>query len=734
LRVVWQPVLRRLAATAAPRVVTLLLMGVTLFASSNVRAGSLAVSLQCRPAGGCAPRGAVLLRYPKTGGVARRIDVARWPLPIEEVTAGEWDVALESTGFWALPQHVVVPASGVPVPIVLPVWRTGTLQVQLALDAPVPTPPPVVRVTVTSRPDPRQAPEIPRETSFDCAAAGKDAWTCTLPASMLDVAIRVTGYAPHHIWDLKVEPGRTTNRGPIRIQKGASLLAWLDNDFARRVTVPVRAVVRYETAAPSQTLTSMRLRAPVTEGVFNKKGVVLLSPLPAGRYILEAQAKGYAPLEIPAQLFEGRETTPRRSIELSPAVKVRLLLQPALGPGGTPWRIELWRVSPAGPSQDAGSGVASIDGVFDAQDQAEGPLRVLIKDASNNILANETIVVTPALSDYPIKVDVEAVTGKVTIGDSPLASARLLFGGSGGKEKIRAVADADGRFAVTLPRPGKWIVDVTAAAEGVATSVTTEVDHGETVVRVAATEVSGSVRDAKGKLVPGATVTLLSGGRPMTRTTDESGAFRFRGTPSGPISLYATAPASHDYTPQLRLTLPEDGRLSNIELSLQAVRALTGTIRSRGDVVVGALVHGYAVLGGSAKREEATSDLQGQFSINVPDGAAEVLLVIGSPGRTLQTFSVPAAISSAELQLAPAGGTLHLKWSPGVTPLSATFNDQFEPATELFAWARSQGATAGAGTADIPNVAPGKYRFCSAAHCAEGTLAVGGQLDLDATQ
>jgi hypothetical protein len=34
---------------------------------------------------------------------------------------------------------------------------------------------------------------------------------------------------------------------------------------------------------------------------------------------------------------------------------------------------------------------------------------------------------------------------------------------------------------------------------------------------------------------------------------------------------------------------------------------------------------------------------------------------------------------------------------------------------------------------EIPKVAPGKYRFCAASYCAEGFLAIGGQLTLDAT-
>jgi hypothetical protein len=51
----------------------------------------------------------------------------------------------------------------------------------------------------------------------------------------------------------------------------------------------------------------------------------------------------------------------------------------------------------------------------------------------------------------------------------------------------------------------------------------------------------------------------------------------------------------------------------------------------------------------------------------------------------------------------------------------------------VFEWARAQRATIVDGSGEIPNVAPGKYRFCSAKHCVEGLLAVGGELELDAS-
>jgi hypothetical protein len=241
------------------------------------------------------------------------------------------------------------------------------------------------------------------------------------------------------------------------------------------------------------------------------------------------------------------------------------------------------------------------------------------------------------------------------------------------------------------------------------------------------------VRDADGKRLPAARVMLVSNGRPMSRTSGSDGTFRFRGVQAGSAHLRASDPRTHDYSKEAEVTVPDSGRIEKVELTLESVRPLKGVVRSNGDVVVGALVHGYAFLGGSAQQKQATTDLQGGFSLDVPSSAPEIIIIVAAPGRTLESFSVPTNQDPVTLDLASRGGTLRLRWTPGALPLQFTFNDHLLVSTDVFLWARGQGAKIDDGAGEIPNVAPGKYRFCSPKHCAEGLLAIGGQLDLDAT-
>jgi len=509
------------------------LFGAACFLLAAVSNGSsIAVTVKCHSAPDCDTHGVIFLQSTTNKTIVKRLSLAPAGLTITQQPGSEWDLGLEAKGFWALPQRMAFPAGETHTQYTLHVWRTGTLQGVVKLPDPQPDAPIAVRVVVSSRPEPRTQPEVPRGTSFDCTTEKTGQWKCAIPATLLDVAIRVDQYAPHHRWDVKVPVAGVVDLGIIKLQRGASVVAWLSSDFARQVPVPVRALLRRDSAAGLSAM-AIRLAQPVAEGIFTKKGVVQLAPIAPGTYILEIQAKGYAGEHFPVQLYEGKETTPRRSFDLLPAQRVRLHIQPPVGPGGIWWRVELWRTVGFGSgSQSAGGGIASPEGIFEATDQVEGSVRVLLKDSKQNTLANKEIRIAGGTDDYTVNLDVASIFGNVTIGDSPLPSAYLLFGGSGGAEKIRTTTNGDGHFAANLPRRGKWIVDVEAPQNGVAatTEVTIEKDKDEVDIALPATEVTGWVRDASGKRLPGARVSLWTAGGMMMRLSESDGSFRFRGT------------------------------------------------------------------------------------------------------------------------------------------------------------------------------------------------------------
>ncbi|HYC89398.1 MAG TPA: carboxypeptidase-like regulatory domain-containing protein [Thermoanaerobaculia bacterium] len=705
---------------------TSLLLALSL--SFPVLAGPVTIALACRDEAPCAVRGNATFRSVADPSVTRSLPIAGNRVTFAADAGTEWEVSVAAAGFWAPSVRWTAER-----PQTVRLWRTGrvhaVIQAKEKLTA--------VRLAVTSPPDPRRAPEIPQGTSFDCSSASASEWSCDVPATTLDVAIRAEGYAPHYLWDAKVPAGGTLRLGEVTLQKGGSLLAWLDPETLGRLDQPVKAILRRE-SLPAPSATAMRVSEPLAEATFSKKGVAHLSPLPAGRYVLEARAEGHVPAQLNVEVYEGKESAVRRPIELHPAVTVRLRIEPALAPDGVPWQLELWRRVPYGSgSEKAGGGAASQEGLFEAKNQAEGPLRVVLYDGKRNVLDSRELTIAAGGGDSTLTLHPIALEGTVKIGGNALPRASLLFGGSGGAQKIRVKADEEGRFTVTLPRAGEWPVDVTASAESVATTARVTVADGDQSVAIdlPAGELSGWVRDSSGQRLAGARVELFAGGGVLSRVTDAEGVFRFRGVPAGALSVRATDPRNEEYSPESRVTMADGGgRIENVELKIESLRSIHGFVRSGGVAVPGARVNAYALLGGTAQQERVTTDLQGRFALDIPLASATVTLVVGVAGRTLHPFTVVPVEQGVEVDVAPRGGELRLRWPAGTRPIRIVFNDGvFLPLPDLMEWARAQGRAPEGGGVVVPNVAPGRYQMCTGPACTAGTLAIGGNVELDLT-
>jgi hypothetical protein len=461
----------------------------------NGAAGTARVELKCRDGSKCQIDGALVLQSVADSSVSRTIVLHANSAVISEPSGSEWDVELDSKGYWALPQRLAIPENAVERRHRVDVWRTGIVRVTVkGADSPVPG----VRLVVASPPDPRTPPDMPRGTSFECTSVNAERWDCSVAATLLDLAVRAEGYAPHYRWDTSVSPGEVLDLGTVVLKRGASLVAWLNSDVTKRLDRPVRAYLRHHAAAGASA-TAARLAAPVAEGTFSKKGVVQLSPLAPGKYLFETRADGFVPVRIPVEVFEGRESTIRRSIDLSPSLSIRVRLDPPLAPGESPWRVELWRrVDFGSGSESAGSGVASREGIFEADDQFEGPVRVVVKDQRQNVLANRELLVVAGIPEHLVSVEVVPIFGKVTIDDEALPAATLVFGGISGAVKVTTATNEEGEYRVSLPRRGKWLVDVVASSAAVAATTDVTVEEDKVDIELPATEISGWVTDPNG--------------------------------------------------------------------------------------------------------------------------------------------------------------------------------------------------------------------------------------------
>ncbi|HYO78903.1 MAG TPA: hypothetical protein VE010_20745, partial [Thermoanaerobaculia bacterium] len=231
-----------------------------------------------------------------------------------------WRVELAARDWWMDPATVTIPASA--TTIVRPIYRAATLSGRLAGVASEKLPQ-SLKIVVEAPPWAPRA--LANGVEFHCSVAPAGAWTCPVPATPLDVAIIASGYVPEYRWNVNAEPGSTVDAGTIRLREGGSATAWVSPvRDSQRGPEAVRALLR-RVMPPASSPQTQRLAAPVAEAAVAANGFVQLAPVPPGRYMLVVSAEGFATCRIcPSDIFEDRETTLRRPIELNRPVPVAI--------------------------------------------------------------------------------------------------------------------------------------------------------------------------------------------------------------------------------------------------------------------------------------------------------------------------------------------------------------------------------------------------------------------------
>ena len=692
----------------------------------------------CRNAESCPVEGTLIVSDPADPAFEVRVPIAGGTAGIAGSMDRQREITLSAPGYW-MPRQTLAPHDA-DASVSLDVWRTTPLRGRFVVAAADGEMPRSFQIVVESPPGKRSA-AIARDTRIDCAVQEDGAWSCDVPATTLDVTLRAKTFTPHYKWDVELRPDAPATLGSITLRRGASVVAWLDRDSVAALQEPARArLVPLAMADPSPA--GQRLIQPVAEGTFNARGLVQLAPVPPGSYSLEVSAPGFATARVQhVEVFERSESTLRNPIRLEPPVTVAIQLVPPRTPHEAPWRVELFRHEDVTRRfQGAGKGPTDQSGVYTSAGQAPGRYRVTVRDGKDNIYASRELVIhSPADAAQVIELDVIRVNGTVKLGTKPVA-AELLFGGRSGAEKIEAEADEEGRFNVALPRAGRWTVDVAAGSENIFSVVEVALDKDEDDVEIALpdTEVSGWVTGPAGERATHGHIDLITPAGVVTRSIDEDGTFRIRGVKPGASTISATDSRTNEHSRSVRLTLIEGKPLENVELVLDPLRDLTGTVFSSGQPIAGARVTAYGLVEGIARQERAVSDVTGTFRLSLPETASKILLIVAAAGRTLQVQAVHAPREPIRIELAPAGGVLRLKLTPGAQRprIFAGDVDMPVPVTDLLEWARAHGQPPTKDLLELPHMAPGTYRLCAipkaraAEVCRAGTLARGAVLEL----
>jgi hypothetical protein len=150
------------------------------------------------------------------------------------------------------------------------------------------------------------------------------------------------------------------------------------------------------------------------------------------------------------------------------------------------------------------------------------------------------------------------------------------------------------------------------------------------------------------------------------------------------------------------------------------------------------------------------TDVDGTFTAKVPAVAGNAAVIVSPPGHALKAFSVPVNGTPQSLTVSREGGELAIlvpEMSEEIEKESVTLlvfqNGLPLPTPILSRWALGHGRDLSVpGKMKVPDLAPGEYRACLAAHsvlapwqasgwtaplarCTSGQLTAGGTLQLD---
>lgn len=664
-----------------------------------------------------------------------------------------WEVTIDIPGFWGPRTPLTVGDPSIQTVHPIGLWPMGRVSGRVKVQEKDAHPPKQVTVTTLAAPGHLKRPEAPKG-SLECPVDDKGEWTCSLPAAELDLVIAAEGFIPHYRWGVRIPADKPLSLGTLELRRGASVAGWVAVEAGR--IDPDSCVARLFpfVAEGSPLAAAAQLGRTAFEAKVGRDGFFQLTGLPSGTYILEVRQAPYAPARVsPVQVRPKAETFLREPIHLEHPLQIEISISPPLDWLGKPWRLRISRLSDSGSRSGYASHERSggPEGRVVVPDQTPGRFSLTVWDSLGNELFAESDWHVDGSEEARRSIDIELLTlqGEISLGEEPLA-ARLRFTGPAGKAHMES--STEGRFHGVLPRGGRWWVEIASSEPAIETRARVDVQpdgagRARVEISLPDTRVFGRVVDPKGQPVPKAEVTFLSEQTTHITSADGKGTFEARALPEGLLRLGAqdsgrSGPKRTSGIAQVHLLEGQD--VGPVELRLRQTKELTGQVLSPLGPVAGARL---AILARHPTPDavvSAASDLQGRFNAEIPDNAERAVIVVGPPGHALKAFDVPAVGGEAVvLQVSEEAGVLEISlpyssetmYDAGHS-LELFQNDLPLPSFVVRDWVRGQGEKIPKSTADvlrIPNVSPGGYRACIAAHCGVGVLTAGATLRLELT-
>lgn len=282
---------------------------------------------------------------------------------------------------------------------------------------------------------------------------------------------------------------------------------------------------------------------------------------------------------------------------------------------------------------------------------------------------SRTFTLAPASVQGFVYWNANNTTGYVPSADRLLPGAQVLIWGTNGTVRRSITADVSGSFDLTNVAPGSYQVNVlyggynfTEPSIYVAPGVATNLTLGLTPGRV-----SGTVRDASGAPVPGATVALgNSTGVIATVVANDTGSYSIASAGPGNYTVTATGPTVGYRSPGALVAFPTVGSSASVNLTETAMSTVSFSVTANGAPAAGIPVRfvplaAYANASASpiGALEDSTtngttftSSSSGTVAAALPAGAYSVY-ALGYVGTSLYTAVEDLAVGPGIPSLGP---------------------------------------------------------------------------------
>jgi hypothetical protein len=674
----------------------------------------------------------------------------------------ELEISGELPGFWVQRQLLTVTRSDEAPRLLVELWPLGILSGSLRLATQEGELPTEVMVRTMIVPAVLGRPPSPAGV-LTCPVDKEGRWSCQLPAGTVDLAIVAAGFTPHYRWGVEVPPLATRKLPPLELRQGASIAGWVAIDGGK--IDPESCVARLLPAADRRSDLKQALLSSATavETKVGGDGFLQFKDLLPGNYALEVRQEGYATKTVDLiQVAARTETFLKEPVILTAPLSLRLEIDPKLDSSGQPWKVRV--SSTAGSASNGGrpamifDGAADLEGQLTLSDLSPGEIHVMVEDGSGNRIFNNGRQPWTLEESRVERIEIPqvAITGRLLLGDEPLA-ATLFFGGRSGGERVRVESDEEGSFSGTLPREGFWRVQIQAQQPPLDTMAETEIRarrSGETFVEIELPDnrLFGRVVDAGSLPVERATV-VTQGSNPMLfqwKQTDERGRFELRGLAAGAIELGAESDDSMCQAGPLKVTVPEDGEVGPVELRCRKMKPVAGVVVSAQGPAAGVRVELRGLppaLGGG----RATTKADGSFAMEVPADLGMATAFLSATGFGAQQQNVDLSEGPLRLTLKEGIGQVEIH-----LPLSsddfhrenlrvALFESGANVAAPMQPMQSEPNAENDSASYRVSDLAPGDYAAClvraperpfspptegDRLTCATGRLEAGGRLAL----